>query len=203
MNNVHSPAEFTRTRFVIAHRPGVDFATAVAMRRLATANGVTPAYLLAPEVSALLFYMPDLRHYMLFSTFWNTGVRIGESRTLTPESFDLDGLRPFVKVLSEKVRARHGRPPKDEVHLVPLTDKSYVHQMKSWIVTTRPRRRELLWDVTDETIRNWLKMVIARAEADGVIFFHPGDTAHISPQLYHAHALSPPVEESDSGAGWP
>ena len=68
MNNVHSPAEFTRTRFVIAHRPGVDFATAVAMRRLATANGVTPAYLLAPEVSALLFYMPDLRHYMLFST---------------------------------------------------------------------------------------------------------------------------------------
>lgn len=48
--------------------PGVDFATALAMRRLAKANGVTPAYLLAPEVSALLFYMPDLRHYMLFST---------------------------------------------------------------------------------------------------------------------------------------
>lgn len=146
------------------------------MRRLATANGVTPAYLLAPEVSALLFYMPDLRNYMLFSTFWNTGVRIGESRTLTPESFDLDGLRPFVKVLSEKVRARCGRPLKDEVRLVPLTD---------------------------ETMRNWLKMAIARAEADGVIFFHPGDTAHISPQLYHAHALSPPAEESDSGAGWP
>ncbi|SNY79814.1 hypothetical protein SAMN02744775_04263 [Enterobacter sp. CC120223-11] len=53
--------------------PGVDFATAVTMRRLATANGVTPAYLLVPEVSALLYYMPDLRHYMLFSTFWNTG----------------------------------------------------------------------------------------------------------------------------------
>ncbi|ADF64749.1 hypothetical protein ECL_A061 (plasmid) [Enterobacter cloacae subsp. cloacae ATCC 13047] len=36
---------------------------------------------------------------MLFSTFWNTGVRISESRTLPPESFDLGGLRPFVKVL--------------------------------------------------------------------------------------------------------
>lgn len=101
------------------------------MRRLAIVNGVTPTYLLAPEVSALLFYMPDLRHYILFSTFWNTGVWIGESRTLTPESFALDGIRPFVKMLSSKVHVRHGRPPKDEVRLVPLTDESYVRQMQS------------------------------------------------------------------------
>ncbi|EIG3149189.1 resolvase, partial [Escherichia coli] len=31
----------------------------------------------------------------------------------------LDGVRPFVRILSEKVRARRGRPPKDEVRLVP------------------------------------------------------------------------------------
>ncbi|SQC05860.1 site-specific recombinase, phage integrase family [Klebsiella pneumoniae] len=86
---------------------------------MATSTGATPAYLLAPEVSALLWYMPDQRHHMLFATMWNTGSRIGEARTLTPESFDLDGLRPFVRVLSEKVRARRGRPPKDEVRLVP------------------------------------------------------------------------------------
>nr|AIM48433.1 Putative resolvase [Enterobacter cloacae]AKL79949.1 putative resolvase [Klebsiella pneumoniae subsp. pneumoniae]UUW42543.1 Resolvase [Citrobacter portucalensis] len=75
---------------------------------MATSTGATPAYLLAPEVSALLWYMPDQRHHMLFATMWNTGIRIGEARTLTPESFDLDGLRPFVRVLSEKVRARRG-----------------------------------------------------------------------------------------------
>jgi site-specific recombinase XerD len=40
-------------------------------------------------------YMPDQRHHMLFATMWNTGIRIGEARTLTPESFDLDGLRPL------------------------------------------------------------------------------------------------------------
>lgn len=91
--------------------PGVDFATAVALRRMAPSTGATPAYLLAPEVSALLFYMPDQRHQMLFATMWNTGIRIGEARMLTPESFYLDGLRPFVRVLSEKVRARRGRPP--------------------------------------------------------------------------------------------
>ncbi len=82
---------------------------------MATSTGATPAYLLAPEVSALLFYMPDQRHHMLFATLWNTGMRIGEARMLTPESFDLNGVRPFVRILSEKVRARRGRPPKDEV----------------------------------------------------------------------------------------
>ncbi|EDL6505095.1 resolvase [Salmonella enterica subsp. enterica serovar Infantis] len=75
---------------------------------MATSTGATPAYLLAPEVSALLFYMPVQRHHMLFATLWN----IGEAWMLTPESFDLDGVRPFVRILSEKVRARRGRPPK-------------------------------------------------------------------------------------------
>lgn len=65
---------------------------------MAILTDATLTYPLAPEVRALLFYMPDLCHYMLFSTFLNTGVRIGESRTLTPESLDLEGLRPFVKV---------------------------------------------------------------------------------------------------------
>ena len=105
---------------------------------MATSTGATPAYLLAPEVSALLWYMPDQRHHMLFATMWNTGSRIGEARTLTPESFDLDGLRPFVRVLSEKVRARRGRPPKDKVRLVPLTDGSFVRQMESWMLPPWP-----------------------------------------------------------------
>ena len=43
---------------------------------MATANGVTPFYPLALEVNALLHYMPDRRHYFLFSTLWNTGARI-------------------------------------------------------------------------------------------------------------------------------
>jgi len=46
--------------------------------------------------------MPDQLHHMLFATMWNTGIRIGEARTLIPKSFDLDGKRPFVPVLSEK-----------------------------------------------------------------------------------------------------
>ena len=41
-------------------------------------------------------------------------------------------------MLSEKVRARARRPPKDEVRLVPLTDASFVRQMESWMVHHRP-----------------------------------------------------------------
>lgn len=123
---------------------------------MATSTGATPAYLLAPEVSALLWYMPDQRHHMLFATMWNTGSRIGEARTLNPESFDLDGLRPFVRVLSEKVRAR--------------------------------RRREPLWPVTDETMRNWLKQAVKRAEADGV-HFSIAVTPHTFRHSYIMHML--------------
>ena len=63
----------------------VHFTTAVTLRVMASSTGATPAYLLAPEVSVLLFYMPDQRHHMLFATMWNTGIRIREAWTLTPE----------------------------------------------------------------------------------------------------------------------
>lgn len=202
MNNVIPLQNSPERVSLLPIAPGVDFATALSLRRMATSTGATPAYLLAPEVSALLFYMPDQRHHMLFATLWNTGMRIGEARMLTPESFDLDGVRPFVRILSEKVRARRGHPPKDEVRLVPLTDISYVRQMESWMITTRPRRREPLWAVTDETMRNWLKQAVRRAEADGGALFDSGHTTHLPAQLYHAHALSPPAPESHPGTGW-
>jgi len=157
----------------LAFAPGADFATAVALRRMATANGATPFYLLAPEVNALLHYMPDRKHHLLFSTLWNTGARIGEACSLTPESFVLDGPRPFVRILSEKVRSRRGRPPKDAVRLVPLTDPGYVRQVESWLATERPKRREPLWSATDETMRNWLKAAVRRANEDGVFFSIP------------------------------
>ena len=88
------------------------------------------------------------------------------------------------------MRARRGRPPKDEVRLVPLTDGSFVRQMESWMVTTRPRRREPLWPVTDETMRNWLKQAVKRAEADGVHFsiavtLHTFRHSYIMHMLYH------------------
>ena len=98
----HSPAEFTNRVSLRRSAPGVDFATAVALRRMATSTGATPAYLLAPEVGALLWYMPDQRHHMLFATMWNTGKPYRWKPDAHPESFDTGWSAPFVRCFPEK-----------------------------------------------------------------------------------------------------
>lgn len=194
MNSLIPQQNLTGRVTALSFAPGADFATAVALRRMATANGVTPFYLLAPEIAALLHYMPDRRHHFFFNTLWNTGARIGEGCTLTPESFVIDGPRPFVRILSEKVRSRRGRPPKDAVRLVPLTDQAFVRQVEVWMASERPRRREPLWSVTDETMRNWLKAAVRRAADDGVhlsvpVTPHTFRHSYIMHLLYHRQPL--------------
>lgn len=85
MNNVIIPQQNSPERVsLLPIAPGVNFAAALALRRMATSIGATPTYLLAPEVSALLYYMPGQRHHMLFASLWNRyPYRRGPS--LTPE----------------------------------------------------------------------------------------------------------------------
>ena len=115
MNNVIPLQNSPERVSLLPIAPGVDFATALSLRRMATSTGATPAYLLAPEVSALLFYMPDQRHHMLFATLWNTGMRIGEARMLTPESFDLNGVGEH-----EKPRGSHRMMPSTGVKITTI-----------------------------------------------------------------------------------
>lgn len=63
-----------------------------------------PKYLLAPEVSALLHYVPDLRRKMLLATLWNTGARINEALALTRGDFSLAPPYPFVQLATLKQR---------------------------------------------------------------------------------------------------
>lgn len=46
----------------------IDYPAALALRQMAAAADDMSKYLLAPEVSALLHYAPDLRHKALFAT---------------------------------------------------------------------------------------------------------------------------------------
>lgn len=71
-----------------------------------------PQYLLAPEVSALLHYVPDLHRKMLFTTLWNTGARINEALALTRGDFSLAPPYPYVQLATLKQRAeKAGRGP--------------------------------------------------------------------------------------------
>lgn len=65
----------------------IDYPAALALRQMAMQHDDYPKYLLAPEVSALLHYVPDLHRRMLLATLWNTGARINEALALTRETF--------------------------------------------------------------------------------------------------------------------
>ena len=89
-------------------------------------------------------------------------MRIGEVRMLILESFDQDSVSLFVRILSEKERARCGRPLQDEVRLFSLSDIWYVSQLQTIATTLKiPMERRnwrtgrtvkaRSWEVTDRT----------------------------------------------------
>jgi integrase len=132
--------------------------------------------------------MPDQRHHMLFATMWNTGtVSVKPGRS--PGILRLD-LRPFVRVLSEKVRARRRRPPKDEVRTGAADGWQFCASDGKLDGHHPSPPAGPLWPVTDETMRNWLKQAVKRAEADGVHFSiavtpHTFRHSYIMHMLYH------------------
>ncbi|CCJ87562.1 Resolvase [Cronobacter dublinensis 582] len=80
----------------------IDYPAALALRQMAMVHEELPRYLLAPEVSALLHYVPDLHRKMLLATLWNTGARINEALALTRADFSLTSSLPFVQLATLK-----------------------------------------------------------------------------------------------------
>ncbi|HHE4930499.1 TPA: tyrosine-type recombinase/integrase, partial [Klebsiella pneumoniae] len=80
----------------------IDYPAALALRQMALVQDELPKYLLAPEVSALLHYVPDLHRKMLLATLWNTGARINEALALTRGDFSLVPPYPFVQLATLK-----------------------------------------------------------------------------------------------------
>jgi integrase len=89
----------------------IDYPAALALRQMALVQDELPKYLLAPEVSALLHYVPDLHRKMLLATLWNTGARINEALALTRGIFRWRRIRSCSWPRSSSApRKRPGRP---------------------------------------------------------------------------------------------
>lgn len=132
-----------------------------------------PRYLLAPEISQLLEFIPDLHQRTLIETLWNTGGRIHEILALTKGDFYFDTDTPFVVLRTLKQR----RQPDIEIknksgavqkRAVPLFDPHYVSLMKSYFATMRYKNQSRIWPVqSDNTVRNWLRQSVRLAGAEG------------------------------------
>ncbi|HED7712617.1 TPA: phage integrase family protein [Salmonella enterica] len=181
----------------------IDYPAALALRQMAIVQDELPKYLLAPEVSTLLHYVPDLHRKMLLATLWNTGARINEALALTRADFSLAPPYPFVQLATLKQRAEEaargaGRTPSgSQAHrLVPLSDKQYVIQLEVMVATlkiplerrnkrTGRMEKARIWEITDRTVRTWLHEAVESAAADGVTFSVP-----VSPHTFrHSYAM--------------
>lgn len=175
-----------------------DYGRALSLRRMALNYTELPRYLLAPEVAALLHYLPDWVQHGLINTLWNTGARINEALALRRRDFRLNDAIPHVVIRTAKQRrAGGGRPPKGKSanRVVPLSDAAYVTEMRNLFASTREKfevdavsgeKRALpVWNITDRTVRNWLKAAVERAERDGVKL-----TIEVSPHTFrHSFAM--------------
>jgi integrase len=101
-----------------------------------------PKYLLAPEVSALLHYVPDLHRKMLLATLWNTGARINEALALTRVIFRWHRPTrscswPRSNSGPKKPPERPAVPPVASLIVVPLSDANYVSQLEMMVATLK------------------------------------------------------------------
>lgn len=105
----HLPAPIHHARDAAQLPVAIDYPAALALRQMSMVHDELPKYLLAPEVSALLHYVPDLRRKMLLATLWNTGARINEALALTRGDFSLTPPYPFVQLATLKQQMK--KPP--------------------------------------------------------------------------------------------
>nr|WP_318379128.1 tyrosine-type recombinase/integrase [uncultured Enterobacter sp.] len=180
---------------------GFDYGRALSLREMARHYTELPRYLLAPEISALLHYLPDWSQHAFINTLWNTGARLNEGLAIRRRDFHLNEAIPHLVLRTAKQRrAGGGRPKKGKSpnRVIPLSDPAYIDEMRRLFASTKEQfeddpitgeRRALpVWNVSDRTVRNWLNRAVDAARRDGVQF-STGVNPHAFRHSFAMHLL--------------
>jgi site-specific recombinase XerD len=143
----------------------VQWPVAIARRpRLLEIAPELPAYLLLPEVQAILTHAKDGHLRFFLDTLWHTGARISEVLALTAASFNLAGPDNADVILTTLKQRGRGRPRKGvqapTKRLVPLADPLYLDTVERYLATHKPKPGERIFPFTDRYYRKLLSQVI-------------------------------------------
>lgn len=122
-----------------------------------------PAYLLKPEVLAILEAEPDPRYRLLIDILWSTGARVSEALALTKSSFVEKGAE--FGVMLKTLKQGRGRPRKASLErspkrYVPITDPQLQERIRSFLWMTKPRQDERLFPMTRQTVNRHIHAAV-------------------------------------------
>ena len=157
-----------------------------------------PAYLLMPEITALIESELDMTRQFAFEMMFITGCRVSELLLLTPNHFVLtEPEQGYVNMPTLKRRdnpkGRKRQRLNTKVSLgklplrqVPITDPLFIAKVQRYIKTNKLAKNKPFFNVTRRTIARWLKEAVDNYQAS-----HAPFEVNISPHTFrHSYAVN-------------
>lgn len=124
-----------------------------------------PAYLIKPEVLALLDQEKDPTYRLIMDLMWTTGARISEVLALTPNSFKADAW-DFGVVL-KTLKQRPGRPSRAALarspkRYVPIVDHRLQDRIQSYLYAGHFRQGERIFKMARQTVNRHISRAVER-----------------------------------------
>ncbi len=124
-----------------------------------------PAYLLKPEVLALLDEEKHPTYRLILDLMWTTGARISEVLALTPSSFVDDGYD--FGVILKTLKQRPGRPSKKALQrspkrYVPILDRLLQDRIQSYLYAGHFRKTERIFPMARQTVNRHIHALVER-----------------------------------------
>lgn len=144
----------------------IDWDRLIAKRELVLdAIDAMPAYLLKPEILALLDAEKHPTYRLILDLMWTTGARISEVLALTPSHF-LDGGYDFMVVL-RTLKQHPGSPTKTQLarspkRAVPIVDPLLQDRIQSYLYAGHFRKDERIFPMARQTVNRHIHGLVER-----------------------------------------